>query len=311
MDESNSLLCHFEYIDKITAEFAKDYLIRALFEGKTILLDRNGVEQKIPNTSIKYDKNVYCYKDGIDFPSDVIGVNYLGEAVFAIQLYSPQRDHTLQSTVMPVFVMDTTDIVYNFDLLTLYTIKLHYYNVFGLIPLGESILTRAMNIAVKMGFLKIDKAYNCRAQCLLDQVEKGFYFLDKKIWKPKGIPDPYLYKCFSCFASTKKGLCDVCCVDIIRKNKKPRKKVYASSDIVALLRFSLGWLNFIKGDYQLGDPCFICNRKYITEEENRGLEHFWDNDKKCVPGYTTWYDDNKCCCLICIHLSLKMQKILI
>lgn len=314
-----SIIPNFDYTYIITEELVKDYLLTGLSNGITIVFNKNGVEEKLPDNCVEYDKNVYCYKEGnVYFPSDIIGINSLGEAVFAIQLYSPQRDHTIQNTMIPVFTVNLIDVINNFDLLILPAIitltDCSKFTINKIIPIREIFYSERINMAVRMGYLKIDKAYNCRAQCLLDQCEKGFYFLDKKIWNTTGIEDvgaPIIYKCFRCTAKSKTGLCEKCSIEIIKENASPREKINVSKNIIDIITFSLGWLNLVKGNYQLGDPCSICNRKFITEKENKNLEHFWEKDKNYVKCYTTWFGDNKCCCLACIHLSLKIQKLMI
>jgi hypothetical protein len=317
-----------------TFELAKKYLlyilrnnIKLTFERICSLCTNNSI-LKLPDGIVEYDKNVVCYKGSMpDFPTEIVGINCQNKAVCGIQFYNINRDYINQSKLFPLFILDPINIINCWDVVTKpKNITLHEYGFCTqkhdiiLSPLKSNpfitedlTFTPKERVAIKLGFLTIEKAYSCRAQCLLEQAQIGSYAVDVKIWHNRNTDyNNIINKCLRCSRKCHKFICEKCVQDIKDKVPLPNKNRRGTSPSNLLtLRTALNWLYTIPGNWQLGDACYFCQRTYLTKEENTNFECYWNKQYNAVPCYTWWFGHKKRCCLICIDYMLRCQGLII
>jgi hypothetical protein len=287
-----------------------------------------GLERKTSGEVLDY-KEEYEYKasDGKIHTLDIAAFNPVGELVFAVKLCTTKKETPTLFEEFPHYGILAEDLLDKFDRIT--PIKNH---TFLDTRSGQPCSTNCLpmrEIALSLGYLVWDKSYPCEAVCILEKACSGFYFPDIDIWNLDGhkliietefikaIWDKFLTlsRCIRCnirdsSIAYKRPYCVKCYDKLHGGEKFQAEKIFISDAERKELKKSLAWIDKIPKKINNKDPCFFCNRSYLSRKENEGLEMFWGFKTGYVANHIVWFNGKKSCCSVCLDDQFRKRGLI-
>lgn len=187
------------------------------------------------------------------------------------------------------------------------------------------------DIAHKLGYFKVIKAYSCEARRLVDAAQTGSYTVDCADWNTAGWPEQdvkgftaieLLWKAFlgreRCLRCGNKHdlvkyqhpFCVTCYKLTVAECEIGKvKRVTVSEDLRKGLYNSFRWLDNVPGNWEPGTLCHFCRKNYLTEKDNAGYEQLFNPGSNYVSSFIYWDGERKSCCTVCLVDRTKCSEL--
>ncbi len=174
-------------------------------------------------------------------------------------------------------------------------------------------------LGIKLGYIYYRKNYPCEARKIMDQITRGFNFMDgfeylsisceKNINGDTWISFLKKFQCLRCSndynASFRKPYCSDCYKKTKEENTyKRRTEGYVNTKSSE----KITWLNDLPR-WKRDKDCNFCKQDYINNKDS--LKQFWDQDNDYVTGYTWYFGEKKACCTRCLQIEMEKRNIII
>jgi hypothetical protein len=184
-------------------------------------------------------------------------------------------------------------------------------------------------IAVKLGFFGVVKAYASESRRLVDEATRGKYLPDEELWSVKSrfntLSKEYIsiwsvfiqyQMCLKCKVQIKDIIddnpyCDQCFLSIGIEERKDNYSGDRTSLILSKrkeeLSSQLEWLQDIPEEWEPGKICYFCEEKRFNKEE---YKHFWEPGKDWMEPFVCWNRKKKSCCTMCLEDQCRKRGII-